>query len=206
MKTASIRRPYLFLALLCQTFISVADTVGGPPAHGVATFAGGGFWYMEAPFDGIDGVISTTPGYTGGSVDNPTYKQVSRGKTDHTEAVQILFDPARVTYTELLDVFWRNIDPTNANGQFCEWGSQYRSEIFYHDEEQQRTASASRAALEQDKPFKEPVITRITAAGRFWPAEDFHQDYYKKNPMRYKFNRYGCGRDKRLEELWGENK
>lgn len=170
----------------------------------VATFAGGCFWCMEPPFDKLDGVISTTSGYTGGNVDKPTYKQVSRGSTGHTEAVQIVYDPGRVSFVELLDVFWRNIDPTNANGQFCDWGTQYRSEIFFHDEEQRKLATGSKTALEELKPFKEPVVTQITAATTFWPAEDYHQDYYMKNPVRYKFYRHGCGRDKRLKELWGD--
>ena len=196
-------RRYLFVILLLMTAGSHAETPG-ESSQATATFAGGCFWCMEPPFDDLDGVISTTSGYIGGSVDNPTYKQVSRGKTGHTEAIQIVYDPKRVSYTELLDVFWRNIDPTNANGQFCDWGSQYRSEIFFHDDEQRRLATDSKAALEELKPFEEPVVTQITAASTFWPAEDYHQDYYEKNPVRYKFYRYGCGRDKRLEELWGD--
>ena len=206
MKAAPSSHRHLLLALLFQTLGSSAYTFADTPAHTVATFAGGSFWCMEPPFDEIDGVISTTTGYTGGSVDNPTYKPVSGGKTDHTMAVQIKFDKNRVTYEELLDVFWRNIDPTNAKGQFCDWGSQYRSEIFFHDAEQQQIASESKARLKEQKTFEEPVVTQITAASTFWPAEDYHQDYYKKNPVRYKFDRYGCGRDKRLKELWGESK
>jgi len=204
MKVAEISRGCLFLAALCLGATSSAET--GTPAgkHALATFAGGCFWCMEPPYDEIDGVISTTSGYTGGSQENPTYKQVSGGKTGHTEAIQIAYDPDKVSYAELLDVFWHNIDPTNANGQFCDWGSQYRSEIFFHNEEQRRLASNSKAALEELKPFKGPVTTEVTAASTFWPAEDYHQDYYKKNPVRYKFYRYGCGRDKRLKELWGD--
>jgi peptide-methionine (S)-S-oxide reductase len=175
-----------------------------PSGHATATFAGGCFWCMEPPFDSIDGVISTTSGYTGGSKEDPTYKEVSRGGTGHTEAIQVIYDPARVSYTQLLDVFWHNIDPTMAGGQFCDWGDQYRSEIFYHDEEQKQLAGQSKAALENPESFKEPIVTQISAASTFYPAEDYHQDYYKKNPVRYKFYRYGCGRDKRLAELWGK--
>ena len=196
-------RTSLFLAALLAATFSMAETVNDQ-GHATATFAGGCFWCMEPPFDKLDGVISTTSGYIGGNVNKPTYKQVSRGSTGHTEAVQIVYDPARISFVELLDVFWRNIDPTNANGQFCDWGTQYRSEIFFHDEEQRKLATGSKTALEELKPFKEPVVTQITAATTFWPAEDYHQDYYKKNPVRYKFYRHGCGRDKRLKELWGD--
>ena len=196
-------RTSLLLAALLVSSFGMAETVNDQ-GHATATFAGGCFWCMEPPFDKLDGVISTTSGYIGGKVEKPTYKQVSRGKTGHTEAVQIVYDPERISYVDLLDVFWRNIDPTNANGQFCDWGSQYRSEIFFHDDEQRKLAVGSKAALEELKPFKEPVVTQVTAATTFWPAEDYHQDYYTKNPVRYKFYRYGCGRDKRLEELWGD--
>ncbi len=175
------------------------------PDRAIATFAGGCFWCMEPPFDKIDGVISTTSGYIGGHKENPTYKQVSRGGTGHTEAVQIVYDPNKVSYAELLETFWHNIDPTMANGQFCDRGDQYRSEIFYHDETQQQQALASKQALDELKPFKAPVVTRITTATMFYPAEEYHQDYYQKNPLRYKFYRHGCGRDKRLEELWGKD-
>ena len=188
----------------------LASTAGSSGAEIIssqktATFAGGCFWCMEKPFDVLAGVISTTSGYTGGHQENPTYKQVSRGGTGHTEAVQIVYDPAQVSYEELLDVFWHNIDPTQANGQFCDMGSQYRSEIFYHDSGQQQLANQSKAALEELKPFPEPVVTAISPATTFYPAEDYHQDYYLKNPVRYKFYRYGCGRDQRLEQLWGSD-
>jgi peptide-methionine (S)-S-oxide reductase len=159
---------------------------------------------MEPPFDRLDGVVSTTSGYTGGSKQDPTYKEVSRGGTGHAESVRIVYDPEKISYSELLDVFWHNIDPTSADGQFCDRGNQYRSEIFYHDAGQQRLAEASKKALAESKPFKEPVVTAISPAGPFYPAEDYHQDYYQKNPVRYKFYRYGCGRDRRLEELWGK--
>ncbi|HSR61976.1 MAG TPA: peptide-methionine (S)-S-oxide reductase MsrA [Gammaproteobacteria bacterium] len=171
----------------------------------VATFAGGCFWCMEPPYDKVDGVISTTSGYTGGNIKNPTYEQVSSGVTGHAEAIQITYDPAKVTYEKLLDIFWHNIDPTTPDRQFCDKGNQYRSGIFYHNEEQKRLAEQSKATLEKTKPFDAPVVTEITEASEFYPAEDYHQDYYKKNPIRYKFYRYSCGRDQRLEELWGES-
>ena len=204
MKTSIMRR--WCMAIACVGVLVTPLATASSPATGtaVATFAGGCLWCMEPPFDRLDGVISTTSGYTGGSTENPTYKEVSSGRTGHAEAVQIVYDPKRVSYEQLLDVFWHNIDPTSAGGQFCDGGDQYRSEIFYHDPEQKRIADRSRAALEQTKPFRQPVVTEITAASNFWPAEDFHQDYYQKNPVRYKFYRYGCGRDKRLEELWGQ--
>jgi len=168
-----------------------------------ATFAGGCFWCMEPPYDKLDGVISVTSGYIGGHKKNPNYKEVSAGGTGHAEAVQVIYDPARVSYQKLLDVFWHNIDPTVVNRQFCDVGDQYRSAIFYHNEEQKSLALKSKAVLEKNKPFKEPVVTEITKAGEFYPAEDYHQKYYKKNPLRYKYYRNGCGRDQRLKELWG---
>jgi peptide-methionine (S)-S-oxide reductase len=175
-----------------------------PDGLAVATFAGGCFWCMEPPFDALDGVISTTSGYAGGHVANPTYEQVTAGTTGHAEVVQVLYDPARVGYDELLRVFWRNIDPLTPNAQFCDRGSQYRSGIFVHDEEQKRMALTSKRALEQSGRFDRPIVTEITEFTNFYPAEDYHQDYYLKNPRRYKFYRYGCGRDRRLAELWGE--
>ena len=171
----------------------------------VATFAGGCFWCMEGPFDKLEGVVSTTSGYTGGQKENPTYKQVSTGGTGHTEAVQIVYDPVKVSYKQLLEVFWVNHDPTEADGQFCDKGSQYRPGIFYHDEEQKTLAEASKKQIEQIKTFSDPVVTEITSASTFYPAEDYHQDYYIKNPFRYKFYRSGCGRDSRLEQLWGKS-
>jgi len=170
----------------------------------VATFAGGCFWCMEPPFDQLSGVVATTSGYVGGDRENPTYDQVSNEETGHAEAVQILFDPAVVPYAKLLEVFWHNIDPTALDFQFCDIGPQYRSEIFYHDEAQRQAALASREALHHDKPFAGAVVTRISRAGTFYPAENYHQDYYKKNPVRYKFYHYNCGRDARLKELWGD--
>ena len=175
-----------------------------PAGSAAAVFAGGCFWCMEPPFDKLDGVISTTSGYIGGKKDYPTYEQIGTGLTGHTEAVQVVYDPKRVTYARLLEVFWRNIDPTVRNAQFCDHGPQYRSGIFYLDDEQKRLAEASRAALEKSKPFKAEIVTEITRATTFWPAEDYHQDYYLKNPLRYKYYRGSCGRDARLTELWGK--
>jgi peptide-methionine (S)-S-oxide reductase len=169
-----------------------------------ATFAGGCFWCMEAPFDKLPGVVSVTSGYTGGTVKNPTYEQVSAGGTGHAEAVQIVYDPSRIGYEKLLEVFWHNTDPTVKDRQFCDVGSQYRTAIFYHGEGQRAAALKSKEALEKSKPFKEPIVTEIATAGEFYPAEEYHQQYYKKNPIRYGFYRNSCGRDRRLKELWGD--
>jgi peptide-methionine (S)-S-oxide reductase len=172
----------------------------------VAIFAGGCFWCMEPPYDKLDGVKSTISGYIGGDKHNPTYRQVSAGRTGHTEAVEVRYDPDKVSYQQLLDVFWVNIDPLAKNRQFCDSGSQYRPGIFYGNEEQRQLAEASKQALEDSRRFEKPIVAEITAADAFYPAEDYHQDYYKKNPVRYKYYRYGCGRDKRLDELWGEDR
>src|SRR5262245_11775837 len=178
-----------------------ATPTGGPAATAKATFAGGCFWCMEPPFDKLDGVISTISGYAGGTKKNPTYEEVSAGKTGHAEVVQITYDPKKITYEKLLEVFWHNVDPLTPNRQFCDVGSQYRTAIFYHDETQKRLAEESKKAL--SKRFKEPIVTEIVAASEFYPAEDYHQHYYIKNPLRYKYYRYSCGRDQRLEALWG---
>ena len=170
----------------------------------VATFAGGCFWCMEPPYDKLDGVLATTSGYTGGDTADPTYEQVLAGGTGHAEAVQVAYDPAKVSYEELLEVFWRNVDPFDAGGQFCDRGDQYRTGIFVHDEEQRRLAEASKQALVESKRFEQPIVTEIVAATPFYPAEDYHQDYYEKNPLRYNLYRWNCGRDARLEQLWGE--
>jgi len=171
------------------------------PKTALATFAGGCFWCVEADFDKVAGVVRTTSGYTGGRVANPSYEQVSRGGTGHAEAVEIAYDPAKVSYQQLLDVFWHNIDPLAKNRQFCDHGDQYRTAIFYHGEEQRALAQASKAKVEAR--FEQPVATQIVPAGPFYKAEEYHQDYHLKNPIRYKFYRYNCGRDARLEELWG---
>ena len=206
MKLLNYTFPVFILSLLAIDVTISAAEVAAADNTSVATFAGGCFWCMEPPFDKLEGVISTTSGYTGGHTNNPTYKQTSSGKTGHTEAVQIIYDPEKVSYEKLLDVFWHNIDPTTPDQQFCDRGNQYRSEIFYHNEEQKRLAYASKAELNKNKPFKAPIVTQVTQASTFYAAEDYHQDYYKKNPIRYKYYRYGCGRDKRLEQLWGKEK
>ena len=172
--------------------------------HETAIFAGGCFWCMEPPFDKLDGVISTTSGYTSGHKENPTYKEVSAGITGHTEAIQIVFDPNKISYAKLLEVFWRNIDPVAVDRQFCDRGTQYRSGIYYRDTVQEQAAKQSLQQLQQNKPFEGEITTEIVAATKFYPAEEYHQDYYIKNPLRYKYYRYSCGRDKRLSELWGE--
>jgi peptide-methionine (S)-S-oxide reductase len=172
------------------------------PKTAIATFAGGCFWCVEADFDKVAGVVSTTSGYTGGRTANPSYEEVSRGGTGHAEAVEIVYDPAKVSYEKLLDVFWHNIDPLAKNRQFCDHGDQYRTAIFYHDDKQRSLAEASKAAV--GGHFEQPIQTEITTAGPFFKAEEYHQDYYVKNPIRYKFYRFNCGRDARLEELWGK--
>lgn len=183
-------------AILISTIVMAAN-------YEKATFAGGCFWCMEHPFDEIPGVISVTSGYTGGHKKDPAYEEVSAGRTGHAEAVQVVYDPAKVTYDKLLNIFWHNIDPTTKDRQFCDSGDQYRSAIFYHNEVQHRLALQSKAQLEKTKSFKGPVVTEIVQATEFYPAEEYHQHYYKKNPVRYKFYRTNCGRDRRLKELWG---
>jgi peptide-methionine (S)-S-oxide reductase len=173
-------------------------------ARDTAIFAGGCFWCVEEAFDKAPGVISTTSGYTGGHTVRPTYDQVSAGGTGHAEAVLVTFDPGRISYPQLLEVFWHNVDPITANQQFCDKGAQYRSAIFYRDPEQERQALASKEALARSGRFKQPIVTEISAASTFYPAEEYHQDYYQKNPLRYKFYKYSCGRAQRLEELWGK--
>lgn len=175
-----------------------------PDTLAQATFAGGCFWCMEHPFDQLPGVVSVTSGYTGGHLKNPTYQQVSSGTTGHAESVQVLYDPRRIDYATLLEVFWHNIDPLTPNAQFCDHGSQYRSAIFYHDEEQRRLAEESKRRLEASGRFDRPIVTEIVPASTFYPAEEYHQHYYRKNPIRYKFYRWNCGRDRRLKELWGD--
>jgi len=174
-----------------------------PQRVAIATLAGGCFWCMEPPFDKLDGVLSTTSGYTGGHKSDPTYEDVSAGATGHAEAVQVRYDPARVSYGKLIEVFWHNVDPVDAGGQFCDRGSQYRSEIFYHDGEQKRLAEKSLKELAHAGRFDRLIATRIVPATTFYPAETYHQDFYKKNPIRYKFYRHSCGRDARLKNIWG---
>lgn len=183
--------------------LGAAAAAAPEPAGEVATFAGGCFWCVEADFDQVPGVLATISGYTGGNVANPTYDQVSSKRTGHAEVVRIIYDPAKVGYAQLLERFWRSIDPTTRDRQFCDSGSPYRSAIFTHDEAQWQAAQASLAALQTSKPFKDPIVTQIERAGPFYRAEEFHQDYHLKNPVRYKAYRSRCGRDKRLEQLWG---
>lgn len=170
----------------------------------IATFAGGCFWCMEHPFDELEGVISTTSGYIGGHQAHPTYEQVSAGSTGHAEAVQVAYDPAAVSYQRLLEVFWHNVDPLDAGGQFCDRGSQYRAAIFYHTDEQRQQAEASKLALASNGTLPDKIVTEIVQASEFYRAEEYHQDYYQRNPIRYNFYRFGCGRDRRLTELWAE--
>ena len=176
-----------------------------PPLPGTAkaTFAGGCFWCVESDFDKVPGVLSTTSGYIGGTVANPSYQQVSAKTTGHAEAVEIVFDPAKVSYERLLQIYWRSVDPTTKDRQFCDAGSPYRTAIFVHGAAQDAAARASLAALDLSKPFKEPIVTTIEPAGPFYPAEAYHQDYAKKNPVRYNYYRLSCGRDARLRQLWG---
>jgi peptide-methionine (S)-S-oxide reductase len=194
------RRAALWLGLALAVPLAIAQ----PAKTERAIFAGGCFWCVEADFDKLPGVLSTTSGYIGGKVANPTYEQVAAKGTGHAEAVQIVFDPARVSYEQLLEHFWRTIDPTTKDRQFCDAGTPYRSAIFALDAQQLKAAQASLAALEKSKPFAEPIVTQIALAGPFYVAEDYHQDYYKKNPVRYQYYRTGCGRDARLKQLWGK--
>ena len=196
------------VTLLAMTGLSGAQQ--RPAAASTATaatakaiFAGGCFWCVESDFDKVPGVLSTTSGYTGGTVANPSYEQVSAKHTGHAEAVEVVFDPAKVSYSQLVEHFWRTIDPTTADRQFCDVGSPYRTGIFAVDAAQLQQAQASRAALEKSKPFKDPIVTEVVKAGAFYPAEGYHQDYYKKNPVRYQYYRLNCGRDARLKQLWG---
>ena len=208
--------------LMATAMTACAQSSGAPPAadtaaaktpaarpasrSAVAIFAGGCFWCMEPPFDKLAGVMSTTSGYTGGRVANPTYEQVSAGGTGHAEAVKVVYDPTRVSYATLLDVFWHNIDPVAVDRQFCDVGDQYRSAIFTVGPEQQRLAEAGKRALQASRRFTQPIATQIVTASTFYPAEGYHQDYYRTNPLRYKFYRASCGRDKRLEQAWGPSR
>jgi peptide-methionine (S)-S-oxide reductase len=168
-----------------------------------ATFAAGCFWCTEEAFEKVPGVVSAVSGYMGGKVKNPSYEQVSTGRTGHTEVVEVTYDPAKVSYDKLLEVFWLNHDPTVKDRQFCDSGSQYRPEIFWHSEEQKRLAEASKGKWDKEKPFRQPIVTPISKASEFYPAEDYHQDYYKKNALQYRFYVTGCGRYQRLDQLWG---
>ena len=168
-----------------------------------AYFAGGCFWCMEEAFEKVEGVLTATSGYMGGTVANPSYEEVSAGRTGHAESVEVIYDPAKVSYQKLLNAFWHNVDPITANAQFCDHGSQYRSAIFFQTDEEKRLSDTSKQTIEQERRFKEPIVTQIVLASQFYPAEEYHQDFYKKNPIRYKFYKYNCGRAQRLEALWG---
>ena len=186
---------------LCLAFLLLIQSGPAFCANETAIFAGGCFWCMEPPYDKLEGVISTTSGYTGGELANPSYEQVSDGQTGHYESLRVEYDPEKIRYQDLLEVFWRNIDPFDDTGQFCDHGQQYLSAIFYQDREQEKQAKNSKDAVQQKAGESHTVVTRLIPAKEFYPAEDYHQDYYLKNPVRYKYYRYGCGRDKRLEDV-----
>jgi peptide-methionine (S)-S-oxide reductase len=197
----------LMLAAAGMSTLAGAQSAGGSaakPERAVATFAGGCFWCVESDFDKVKGVISTTSGYTGGKVVDPGYERVSAGGTGHAEAVQVVYDPSQVSYQQLLAYFWRHVDPTVKDRQFCDHGNQYRTAIFVHNDEERKMAEASKKKVEAE--LKKPIYTQIAAAGPFYAAEEYHQDFYKKNPTKYKFYRWNCGRDQRLEQIWGSYK
>ena len=204
-------RRQVALSMLIMAFLLIGawnlqstNKVAAEATIGKAYFAGGCFWCMEEAFEKVEGVLSATSGYMGGTVANPSYEEVSAGRTGHAESVEVVYDPAKVSYQKLLDAFWGNVDPITPNAQFCDHGSQYRSAIFFQTDEEKRESDISKQAIEQSKRFKEPIVTQIAMASQFYPAEEYHQDFYKKNPVRYNFYKYSCGRAKRLEELWGK--
>jgi len=202
-----------YLMSLGFAALVIGGLIGGPyggyaddeSQQNKATFAGGCFWCMEEAFEKIEGVASVVSGYTGGQVENPTYEQVSAGGTGHTESIEVTFDPSKVTYKRLLEVFWRNVDPTTPNAQFCDHGNQYRTAIFYHDENQKQLIEESKQRIESSKTFPDSIVTEIAPASVFYTAEEYHQDFYTKNPIRYKYYKWNCGRAKRLEQLWGNS-
>ena len=203
-----MRRPAALLVLTVALFLLGAWNVqstsqaAADATLGKAYFAGGCFWCMEEAFEKLEGVLSVTSGYMGGTVANPSYEAVSAGRTGHAESVEVVYDPAKVSYQKLLDAFWHNVDPITPNAQFCDHGSQYRSAVFFQTDEEKRAADTSKQSIEQSSRFKEPIVTQIVPAAQFYPAEEYHQDFYKKNPLRYKLYKYNCGRASRLEELW----
>ena len=201
----TVLRRLFTLAIVCALGMAapVLAQTPKPSSLAVATFAGGCFWCMEEVYEKVPGVVSAVSGFMGGHTKNPTYQQVTSGNTGHAEVVQIEYDPSKVSYAKLVEAFWRNIDPTQRDGQFCDIGSHYRSAIFYHNDEQKKVAEASKAALDKNKPFKEPIVTQIVKASEFTRAEEYHQDFHKKNPVRYKVYKTGCGREARLQALWG---
>ncbi len=191
----------LMLGGIAAWFPSVAVEAAAPAK---AYFAGGCFWCMEEAFEKVEGVTAVVSGYMGGTVANPTYEHVSAGQTGHAEAVEVSYDPAKVSYPQLLEAFWHNVDPVTSNAQFCDHGNQYRSAVFYGTDEEKRLTEESKSAIEQSKRFSEPIVTQIVKASTFYPAEEYHQDFYKKNPIRYKYYKFSCGRAQRLEALWGK--
>jgi peptide-methionine (S)-S-oxide reductase len=207
--TASRWELTLLFTTLMVTWSSSFNLAPGNATDSGATakayFAGGCFWCMEEAFEKVDGVIEAVSGYMGGTVKNPSYEEVSSGRTGHAESVEVRYDPAKVTYTQLLEAFWRNVDPVTPNAQFCDHGSQYRAAIFYQGDEQKRLAEESKRAIEQSKRFTQPIVTEVVAASEFYPAEEYHQDFYKKNPIRYKYYKFSCGRAQRLESLWDKS-
>jgi len=203
-----MRRQAVLLVLTVAIFLlgawsvpSISRAAAGATL-GKAYFAGGCFWCMEEAFEKVEGVLSATSGYMGGTVANPSYEEVSAGRTGHAESIEVVYDPAKVSYQTLLDAFWRNVDPITPNAQFCDHGSQYRSAVFFQTDEEKRASDISKQSIEQSSRFKEPIVTQIVMASQFYPAEEYHQDFYKKNPLRYKLYKYNCGRARRLEELW----
>ena len=192
------------IVLIGAWSLQPTSQAGADATFGKAYFAGGCFWCMEEAFEKVDGVLSATSGYMGGTVSNPTYEEVSAGRTGHAESVEVVYDPTKVSYQKLLDAFWLNVDPITPNAQFCDHGSQYRSAIFFQTDEEKRTSETSKQAIEQSSRFKDQIVTQIVMASQFYPAEEYHQDFYKKNPIRYKFYKYNCGRAQRLETLWGK--
>jgi peptide-methionine (S)-S-oxide reductase len=203
---SSLRSNRRLVSALILVFAALfaSSTLTAAPAAGKALFAGGCFWCEETAFEGVPGVISVVSGYTGGQKKNPTYEEVSAGGTGHAESVEVTYDPAKISYGKLLEIFWHNVDPLQANGQFCDHGDQYRSAIFYASDAQHAAAEASKRKLEEEPRFKGKIVTQIVPASTFYPAEEYHQDFYKKSPLRYKTYRAGCGRDARLKELWGQ--
>ncbi len=204
----ALQRPGLIAIslLTCAVLASgPSSTVQAASASAKAYFAGGCFWCMEEAFEKVDGVVAVVSGYMGGTVANPTYEEVSAGRTGHAESVEVTYDPTKVTYKKLLEAFWHNVDPLTPNAQFCDHGSQYRSAVFYSTNEEMRQAEESKAAIEQSKKFATPIMTQLVPASTFYQAEEDHQDYYKRNPLRYKYYKYGCGRAQRLEALWGKS-
>lgn len=190
--------------IIGMSFVLFHSERSDAAAPAKAYFAGGCFWCMEEAFEKVDGVLSAVSGYMDGTLANPTYEQVSAGGTGHAESVEVIYDPAKVSYDQLLNAFWRNIDPLTPNAQFCDHGNQYRAAIFPSTPDEQKLAEASKRRIEDSKKFRAPIVTQIVPASAFYPAEEYHQDFYKKNPVRYKFYKFNCGRTQRLEEVWGK--